>query len=298
MAKQDKTAIATTPAPLATASSDAELAAALSELGDVGDGLEEVDGSDVRLSVKVFNFKGLDAEGEPILPNVFYDTVTEQTTKTLDIAFLKLHKTNEWREYDEGLKKNVVHCKSFDQVKGEMNNGTIRGCDGCPDAKWITVEGKDGKPKRTRRCNETWNMFAYELNGSRQPCVIRFRRTALPAIVNYMNKHHIGKRVVGGKMGNWPAFVFHCRVSLRMSDDKKYALPVLEKVGNLGPDEIKFGAEGLRYVDEVLLGELRKVVDSDRSDEVDTSFDTSTMGNSKSDRFVDDEGASTPAFVE
>lgn len=301
MARQDKATTTTALAvatPAALAEIDTQAAAALDALGvDVDDGLGELSNADIKLPIKLFNFKGVDDKGDPIPPNVFYDTVTEQTTKALDLVLLKLHKTNEWREYDEGAGKSSVRCRSFDQIKGEMDNGTIRQCEGCPDARWTRIEGKDGKPKPFKRCGQVWSVFAYELD-TRQPCVIRFKKTSLPAVVNYINRHHTGQRIVAKKLANWPLFAFRCSVSLRMSDDKKFALPVLTKAGSLSTEEMAVAVEGQRYVTEVLLGKLRKIVDSDADG--DASFDTSAMDDAraKADRFVDDEGAAAPAFVE
>lgn len=274
---------------------DDALAGMIDEAGILDDGLTEVSPEDIKLPAKVFNFKGLDAAGDPIPPNVFYDTVTESTSRSLDLMLINLHKTNEWREYDEAEGRSKVRCRSFDQVNGTMDDGLVRPCQGCPDAQWTSVQLADGKQKRTRRCGPVYNVFAAEL-ATRQPCVLRFKRTSLPVIQTYLNKHHIGRRLVGSKRTNWPLFVFHCKASLKMSDDKKYAIPVLEKAEILSREDIAQGAATVQYVKDVLLGELSKVIESDRSDEVgggggsgaaDTSFDTDKFAGDQGQDFVD-----------
>jgi len=276
-----------TPTPLALVEGDeAQLAGLIDELDVSDDGLTEVSAEDIKLPVKVWNFKGVDATGDPIPPNVFYDTVTERWARSIDLMLINLHKTNEWRQYDEAEGRSRVLCRSFDQLKGTMEDGTVRPCQGCPDAQWTTTpEGK-----RTRHCGPVYNVFAAELE-SRQPCVLRFKRTSLPAIQSYLNKHHIGRRVQNGKRSNWPLFVFSVRASLRMSDDKKYALPVLEKTGILSKEDIAQGAETVEYVKTVLLGELGKVIEADGADASegggDTSFDPDKFAADEGKDFVD-----------
>lgn len=246
------------------------LAGVLDDMGVSDDGLAEVGAEDIKLPTKVWNFKGLDPSGEPIPPTMFYDTVTEQTVKSLDLVLINLHKTNEWREYVQVEDKSVVRCRSFDQVTGTMEDGTQRACKGCPDAQWTT----DADGKRGRRCGPVYNVFAAEIE-TRQPCVLRFKRTSLPVIQAYLNKHHIGRRNVNGKRANWPLFVFRCKATLKMSDNKKYALPVLEQGGALPRELIQMGAETVQYVKDVLLGELNKVIDGEREDNSAESGDTS-----------------------
>lgn len=244
-----------------------ELAAA--ELGDVTfetDGLDELDASDVKLAAKVFNMKAVDKNGDPIPANVFYDTVTEETTKELDLVLLVLHKTNEWREFDEAASKSNIKCRSFDRVTGRMEDGTERPCEGCKDAKWETIT-VDGKSKRTRRCGPVYNVFAIDRK-DRQPCVLRFKRTSLPVIQSHINKHHAGRRVVAGKRMNYPLFVFAVRARLEMAKGGKtqYAVPVLERGGVLPREEVLQAQESAKYVMEALLPVLEKMTEPETDD--------------------------------
>jgi len=237
---------------------------------------------------------------------VFFDTVTEQSSKTLDLVFVNLSKTNEWREFDEGEQATKIRCRSYDRRTGTMEDGTERPCEGCPDAKWTSVVGKDGKSKRSRRCGIVFNAFAYE-TATRAPCVLRFRRTSLPVIQSHLNKHHIGRRTVGLKRANWPLFSFHVRASLKLVGEKTvYAVPVLERGAPLQRDEIEQAARDAAYVREVLLAHLSKVVEADAArsgadDDGDTSFDTGAMAGSgggmaggEGQDFVDSSTGSAP----
>lgn len=273
--KEEETGLATAAAStsaLALATRD-ELAGVLDAGEALGsDGLEEVDGSDIKLSAKVFNFKGIDKAGDPIPPNVFYDSITETASKDLNLALLTLHKTNEWREYDEAEGRSKIHCRSFDRVNGKMENGTERRCEGCPDAQWKTND----KGKRERRCSPVYNVVAID-RGNGTPCVIRFKKTSLPVLQQHLNKHHLGRRVVNGKPSNYPLFAFAVRASLKMSDDKKYALPVLERGPVLSGEEIRMHSASAQIYREQLMPMLERLSQQDTSEDApkaaDTSFD-------------------------
>jgi hypothetical protein len=245
------------------------------------DGLEEADASDVKLAAKVFNMKGVDGRGDPLPPNVFFDTVTETSKRELDLLPFSLHKSKEWREYDEAKGESVIHCRSNDRVTGRMADGKERPCEGCPDAQWTTVNGK-----RNRRCGDIYNLFAIERD-TQQPCVIRFKRTSLTVIQGHLNKHHLGKRIVSGKRGNYPLFSFLVKATLKMSDDKKYAIPVLEKTGVAPREEMLLAAESAKYVREQMLPALEKIAEKD-SDSAGATKREPTFNQAE---FVDEPGA-------
>lgn len=291
--EEQQTSLATTTgtsSALATGQ-NAELAAALDGL-DVGDGgLGEVSNEDIKIPVLVFNMKGTTPDGEPIPPNVFFDSIDETTAKSLELVFLDLHKSNEYRVYDEAEGRSKTICRSNDQVMGVMStpDGDIdRPCKGCPDAQW----GKNEKGKRTRNCGPVYSMIAAKPDGT--PAVMRFKRTSLPVIQQHLNRHHIGKLAgPGGKRGNVPLFAVTVRASLKMSEDKKYAIPVLERGRVLSREEVMAHAESSRFYRQVILPMLEKLADkeSDASatggDADDTSFDFGGEAPKGRDRFAD-----------
>ena len=270
------------PASLALASRD-ELADVLGDAELPTDGLEELGAEDIKIGLKVFNFKGTTPAGDPIPPNVFFDTIEETTKKELDLALLTYTKGNEWREFDQATQQNVVHCRSFDRETGTMSDGTERYCEGCPDAKWQTDPSTG---KRSRRCGPVYNAVAVERDVG-TPCIIRFRRTSLPVFQSYLNKHFIGRRIVAGKPANYPLFAFATKATLKMekSGAASYAVPVLERGAVLSRAEIEQHAESSRGYRETVLPLLRKIVErddkKDASAEGDSSFDTSSFEDNK-----------------
>lgn len=243
------------------ASSD-ELAGLIDGLELASDGLEEIDNEDIKIPVKVFNMKGVDEASEPIPPNVFYDTIEQTTKKRLRLALLTLHKANEWREYDEGEGRSKIRCRSFDRVTGTMEDGTVRPCKGCPDAQWRT----DDNGKRTRRCGPVYSFVAIDRE-TQQPCMLRFKRTSLGPIQDYLNRHFLGRRILsGGKRAHYPLFAFETIASLKMSDDKKYAIPVLERGEVLPREEIGAHAANAQVFRESIMPIIQKLSDQDQGD--------------------------------
>ena len=272
-------------AALATMPTHDELAA----LGDMDfehDGLEEVDSTDIRIAAKVFNFKGVDQKGRKIPEDAFYDTVDETVKEKIDAAFLHLHKTNLYSVYDNDEGRTRIVCRSFDRQMGTMDDGTVRPCEGCPDAAWRTENGK-----RTRNCGPVYNMFGVDRE-TQLPFVVRFKRTSLPVIKSYLQKHHIGRRIVKGKRDNYPLYCFRVELSCKMSDDGKYALPVLTRGEVLGSEEIKAHAENGKFLRENMLGILEKTEEQAAAIEApDTSFDPDKFGGDEGKDFVDSPAA-------
>ena len=256
------------------------------------DGIGEVAAEEIKIPRKLFNMKGIDAKGDPIPKNVFFDSIAETTQKELHAILIKRKYTNEWREYDPSTDKSTTHCRSLDQIKGVMENGTIRPCKGCPDAKWESrVDPKDGKTKRMRRCSPVANVYGAELP-SMQPFLIRFKKTSLAPWQTHLSRYFIRKRRIETKTGiewaNYPLYAFTCKLTLKMDDKAVYAFPVFEQGSVLPAKVIKQGAETVKYVDAVFEAELARLIDQDPTDDsVDTTFDTSTMGGGEGKDFVD-----------
>ncbi len=261
-----------------------ELTAAGVDFGLEEDGLEAIDREDIRIAAKVINMKGVDARGKKLPEDAYFDTIEESSKEAIDAAFIALHKSNLYSYYDNATSKTVRVCRSFDRVTGTMlETGEERPCAGCPDAQWRKRE--DGKP--TRNCGPVYNMFALDRETS-LPFVFRFKRTSLPVIKSYLQKHFIGRRVVGGKRGNYPLFGFQTKMSCRMSDDGKYALPVLERGPVLSAEEMAQHLDSLRFLRENML----KVVDAteEQAEARDTAIDTDGAAAAGADRYASEQG--------
>lgn len=269
---------------LATAASD-ELADILGDIKLEHDGLDELGADDIKIGVKVANFKGVDPAGDPIPANVFYDTVDETTSKVLDVTLLTFHKSNEWRTFDNTKSKTVTHCRSFDQVTGEMENGTKRPCKNCPDAEWKTGDGG----KRTKNCGVVYNLIGVE-RLTQKPFIYRARKTAVEPLKLYLNRHFIGRRRTATGVGHYPLFAFQTRISLKMETKAgtTWALPVFERGDVQSREEILAAQESAKFYREQMLPVLAKADAHDANADVepDTSFDTDDFAN---------DGGSAPA---
>lgn len=209
--------------------------AGLQIAADADDGLGEASGEDIKIATKVFNMKGRTADGRKIPEDEFYDTIDQTTVPQLDAVFLYLHKTNVYSYYDNAEDRTVIACRSFDRVTGTMANGATRPCAGCPDDQWTT--GSDGK--RTKHCGPVYNVAALD-RATSMPFWIRFKRTSLGVFKTHLQKHHLGRRVVGRQRSNYPLYAFAVRLSCTMSDNGKYALPVIQRGAVL--DQAEFDA--------------------------------------------------------
>lgn len=256
---------------LAVASAD-ELADILGDVVLEHDGLEELSGEDIKIGVKVANFKGVDQAGDPIPPNVFYDTVDETTMKTIDAAILTFHKSNEWREFDQAQSKTVTHCRSFDQKIGEMADGTKRSCDGCQDKEWET----NAAGKRTKKCGVVYNLIGVE-RLTQKPFILRCRKTAVEPLKLYLNKHFIGRRITPAGRANYPLFAFTTTIGLKMETKAgtSWAVPTFERGETQSRDEILACQDNAKFYRESMLPVLAKAEQLDTTDDApptDTSF--------------------------
>jgi hypothetical protein len=287
------TALASRAAPLIPLTSD-EL-----EGYDVSfdvDGLDEASAEDFRVAAKIFNFKGLDPKtGRQIPIDVFFDTIDETTKEQLDAVLLHLHKTNLYSTYNESTKKSDVYCRSFDQVTGTMFDGTTRPCEGCPDAVWRAIPGKDGKLKRTRPCGPVYNVMAMDRE-TQMPFVIRFRRTSLPVIKSHLQRHHLGRRIVNGKRANYPLFSFRVLIKLKVVPEATHAIPVIERMEVLTREEIMLHANSAQYLHDNMFPILNRAEEQSVAAEGDAEVvDTGDYSSQHGKDFVDaanDQGAS------
>ena len=282
--KSEQTALAQAPAAALAAGPVDELADVLGDVDLETDGLEEIDQEDIKIAVKVFNMKGTDEAGDPIPKNRFYDTITEEVQKSLEGVLLTLHKTNEWREFDEGEGKSNVMCRSYDRITGTMHDGTERPCNGCPDAQWRT----DDDGKRFRNCGPVYNFVGLE-RLTQQPFILRCKKTSLRPAQQYLSKHFIGRRIVGGKKKHYPLFAFETSVALKMADggSANYAIPTFERGGVLPKEEIERYANEAKFFREKVMPLMAKATEADVSDDGARTGGDDTFNPND---FADDDG--------
>jgi hypothetical protein len=259
---------------------------ALDDVDLADDGLAEVNRDDIRIPLLVYNFKGLDKNGRGIPADAFYNTVDETVSTEVDAALVLLRKTRLYSTYNEAENKSDVVCRSADSIHGVMYDGTRRPCEGCPDNEWHT--SPDGK--RSRHCSPVYNVFGVDRRAG-QPFMIRFKKTSLAVFKQHLQKHHIGRRQLGGgKHVNYPLYVFSVRLTAKMASAKAtHALPVIEKTGRLPEEEIRAYADML----QTLQAQTDAVIEKSDgggdpgSDPGDASFN---YGANANDKYAGDAG--------
>ena len=300
------TALATeTPSILGVRpSNDTEAALAALDaagIGDTDDGLSEVTPNDLRTPLKLYNLK--QAEGVArITQDAFLDTIDKSVTTELNLVLLELHKSNVYAVFNNRDQRNVTMCSSFDQVTGVWAaDDTTRPCRGCPDAVWRTeVDQKTGEKRRTVPCSEVWTVAAFDLDAQR-PCFIKFKKTSMDAIRNYLQANHIGKRALpGGRRGNIPLYAYRVRVTIGMHKGGNFAIPAIHRGAVLSPGDLKVMHETALGIRETFRTRL-DIADreaggmgGDGGEGADTSFDPAAMSGG-----ANDNGArGTAAFVD
>lgn len=277
-----------TSTALATSTPSALAAADILDGMDFGvTGLEEADSSDFRLASILINFGGL-VKGEQVPKTAWFNTLTEKWSKDVEVVLLVLHKSRAWTEFvqGEGTKRR---CSSWDRITGTMEDGTVRPCQGCPDAQWRMEGGK-----RTRRCGEVHNVVAMERLSS-ELVMLRVKKTAMDPWVTFLNKFFLGKRVMNGARTNVPLFAYTTKLSAKMEQNgaNAYAVPVFDAVLDesgkpvvMSREEMQFLAETARGVRELYLDRVREVAEREEGHEAagDTSFEFGANGG---DRFTD-----------
>lgn len=278
----DGLAVAGTEGSLATVDERAELAAFMDALGMVDPavtGLEEAGVEEVELSTKKWNQKGVDANKDPISPNVFVDSVTKETQRTIDAVLLGFVKKNAWTTYDSAAKSTTVHCESNDRVVGKMADGTLRKCANCPDAQWKTKDKKRIPPA----CAMTYKVVGREIldDGGSKPFRMFFRRTAEKAFKSHLKKHHLGQGLNGADVA---LFTYKVKIGLEMAGEGTHAVPVIER-GDFVDIPVEALVEQAKSAREYLLADASNEY---HDDAVETSGEVIDR-----DAFVDDGKAET-----
>jgi len=250
-----------------------DLADIIGEIDLDEDGLGPIEEGDIKLRLMLFNLKGKTESGVQLRQDAFVDSITEEMQSEIECIWVVRERSNMWSEYDEAEGRNVVMCSSgFGRQHGTMADGTLRPCAGCPDAQWFT----DPKGKRSKKCGTVHWLVGIELSTG-MPFVVKFRRTSEPAIQNYLNRHHYGRRrTASGQIGNYPLYFFKSKIRLEMHDSGNYALPVIER-GDRVPDKETFmELQEQAKMARLWLESSRRKFESESNDEGtgnDASFD-------------------------
>jgi len=273
MTKAKATAVASPPAA-ADSGASALATVTLDELDGLGvddvvandDGLGQVDADDIKIPVYVLNMKGKGADGRAIPIDEYYNTVDETSKRSVNAAFLHLHKSHLYSKWNNAEKRTEISCRSYDRVTGTwVADGHLRQCKGCPDFEWRRADGK-----RTRNCGPVYNMFSIDRD-DHMPFVIRYKRTSLPVIKQHLQKHHIGRRIakvrdpktneLKTERLNYPLQVFAVTMEAEISDGKgdAYAVPTLVRGPVLSAEEIASLTESARTLRESVLPILMHV---------------------------------------
>jgi hypothetical protein len=254
----------TTNDALATAPNDSEQDAIDVSFDFGASGLEEIEHGDIKISSIVFNTKGVDDAGDPIPINVFLDTVSEQTTKVVRAVFCYLHKSRDFSYYDNSQDKTVRVCSSYDRVNGRIEEtGVERSCDGCPHKEWR----RDDRDKPAKECSDIFTVAAINLDTG-LPFMIRFKKTSEKPFLAHLNKHHLNKVVRSGKYSHFPLFMFEVRISLKMDDSGKYAVPVFDRGEVLPRDEVASYAEHAKGFASAMTDLLRRAEAAELSEPI------------------------------
>jgi hypothetical protein len=231
---------------------------------DTPDGYSHAVGVDkIRIARRVFNTPGLDTHGNPIPPNVYYDTVLETTATSIEAVLVDTDGTRAWTRYLDAEDRTQVLCASHDKVTGtRAESGEVIACATCPERLWRPMPNG----KRGVNCHEVWEVFGVDLK-AHTPFIITFKRTSEPAWIAHLNKHHMLKIPAskGRPARNQPLWSYRVRLSLKLSDNKKYATPVIEMLAPMTVSEARECMEIIGSLRSAMAGGAVEVAE-------DTSF--------------------------
>lgn len=265
------------------------LAGVFDDEEEVFTGTEEMGAEDVRLPTWALNTKGNDRV--VTRPNEFLNTVTEEVKERLHLAILTNHKTRQWRE-NGADNKPVVRCRSFDNVTGEMEDGTKRSCAGCPDYEWKT-DPQTGK--RSRRCGDVYNLVGIDRENG-QMGVLRVKKGSIKAVKEFYQRHFYKKRRTAKGYVDYPFFAFETIVGAKMEKGEGFtwAVPTFELGGLLPPEEIRMYSDLARSLLDEQKHRLTATIDAADKGEAEDVIETTGGPVGDMDGFEDDDVGPTP----
>ena len=236
---------------LTTAAEDEAALAAL--LDAVGDELP-YDGFSHSLSPDKFTIplrswngsSGTDVNGVRLTPDRFYDPVTQASSTAIDAIMILEHTKRAYSVFNQDTQEYNTICRSDDCVTGtEVATNKPRKCKGCPDAQWR----KTPAGKNAVNCSEEHHVLCVD-RATREPFRVIFRRTSADAIKQHIQRHHLGQIKVRGRLANMPLYFRTVRLTLELSDNGKYAIPVIEKTGMTAVADMHLAKETLEAFED------------------------------------------------
>lgn len=225
---------------------------------------------------KLYNRKGMTAGGVRISPDVFWDSVYDTVQPRLDCIMVLATRTRAWFKWSNAAKRNDFFCTSKDAITGTLEStGKQRKCgDTCPDTKWY----KDEEGKMVVNCTEVRTVLCVDAERY-EPFLLRFQKTSTRTLTQYIARHHDGRLKPKGslKRYNLPLYAHHCTITLELSENGNFAVPVLELGVMSTAEEAAMARETIAAMQPVLeaAAQDRSVDDQDsaRAESGDTSFD-------------------------
>lgn len=248
------------------------------DYSDIIPDAEEYDGysdskSGPSLPRKLYNRKGLTDNGVRITPDVFWDTVQDTIQDELDCIMVLSVLSRAWFKWSNANNRNEFFCTSSDGVTGVLEStNQHRPCEGCPDRKWY--KGDDGK--QTVNCTDIRTVLCVDAV-THDPYLLRFQKTSAKTLTQYMARHHDGRLRKPGsnKRYNLPLYAHHVHVTLELSENGNFAVPVLTFGDKSTPEEAQLARETIEAMRPALEHAVadRAVDDTAGAEAGDTSFD-------------------------
>ncbi len=187
------------------------------------DNLGGVDRSEYKTPWWQFNSK-LEIDGDQPPIDRFVNTATKEVREELTGVFISRKKDRQRLNYIPGEGYDIL-CRSEDLVTGFDSVVGEKACATCEHKEWP----KKGSGKTAPECNEGWVFYFMDTKG--ELALIRFRKTSLLPMRDFLNEKIFNKRKLGnGNRSHLPLYVYVVRLTLRIESGKgqKYAVPIIE----------------------------------------------------------------------
>jgi len=191
--------------PLVSVSPTLELPEDVMPLLESSRSLEEIDDADKMVPWYFFNNKLKGPDDAWLASDVFFHSLREDTTETIEATLLFLRKTHRYRLYTEGEGSKTL-CASLDRVEGLWREtGEVLSCADCRYAP-LPQNWTNGTPPP---CQLIWTLVGFD-EANQEPFAINAKATSLTPAKRFLNQHFLRK--FKGK--DLPLFVYRVRIGL------------------------------------------------------------------------------------